>query len=77
MDDTFHSADNWERCVLWGQNEADTEEKLGLGFGVILALTVFSTTMNYVESTDLGKSQDAMVSEGHRRHQPQDRSHSD
>ncbi|MFZ2083506.1 MAG: hypothetical protein WAU92_03370, partial [Candidatus Sulfotelmatobacter sp.] len=36
-------------------------KKLGLGFGVILALTVFSTTMNYVESTDLGKNQDAMV----------------
>jgi hypothetical protein len=31
MDDTFHSADNWERCVLFGQNEADTEEKTGSG----------------------------------------------
>jgi methyl-accepting chemotaxis protein len=33
-------------------------KKLGLGFGVILALMVFSSTMSYLKSTDIRQSQD-------------------
>jgi len=36
-------------------------KKLGLGFGVILALMVFSATMTYLKSTDIRESQDATV----------------
>jgi len=35
--------------------------KLGLGFGVILALMVFSAVMNYLRSTDIRKTEDATV----------------
>ena len=34
-------------------------KKLGLGFGVILALMVFSATMSYLKSADIKQSQDA------------------
>ena len=33
-------------------------KKLGFGFGVILALMVFSATMSYVKSTSIKASQD-------------------
>jgi methyl-accepting chemotaxis protein len=36
-------------------------KKLGLGFGVILALMVFSAAMNYVRSTNIRKSEDAAI----------------
>jgi CHASE3 domain sensor protein len=34
-------------------------KKLGLGFGVILALMVFSATMSYIKSTEIRQSQDS------------------
>jgi methyl-accepting chemotaxis protein len=35
--------------------------KLGLGFGVILALTVFGSTMSYLQSADIRKNQDSAL----------------
>ena len=34
-------------------------KKLGLGFGVILALMVLSATMSYLKSSDIKQTQDA------------------
>ncbi len=36
-------------------------KKLGLSFGVILALMVFSATMSYKKSADIRQSQDATL----------------
>jgi hypothetical protein len=36
-------------------------KKLGLGFGVILALTVCSTTLNYLKSDDIRQIQDSAI----------------
>jgi methyl-accepting chemotaxis protein len=43
----------------WGEKMKLTlGKKLGLGFGVILALMVFNTTMSYLKSADIRQSQD-------------------
>ena len=36
-------------------------KKLGLGFGVIVALTVFSSTMNYLKSASIKQGEDAIL----------------